>query len=107
QSYSLLLSSANPYTYAGATYIQNGTVTASGAGTGTNPLPASTTVVLGGQANDPATLQLGDNSGPVSQTVAGLSSLGTGSGNSVVGNNAANSTLSVNLTANSTYNGTL
>ena len=98
---------AGSNTYSGATFIQNGALTASGAGTGTPPLPATTTVVLGDPANDPAILQVGDQLGPVNQTVAGLGSLGTGSGNSVVGGNAANSTLSVNLTTNSTYNGAL
>ena len=98
-------------TYAGTTSIQNGTLVASaGTGTGINPLPPTTNLVFG-SATIPSysgTLQLGDNSGPVNQAVAGLSSQGTSSGNAVYGGNATgNSTLTVNLSANSTYNGSL
>jgi autotransporter-associated beta strand protein len=100
-----------PNTYGGATYIQNGTLVASaGTGAGVNPLPSTTNLVFGSATNPTSSgiLQLGDNSGPVNQTVAGLSSQGTSGGNAIYGgNNSGNSTLTVNLTTDSTYNGSL
>jgi fibronectin-binding autotransporter adhesin len=90
-------------TYSGATYIQNGILVAS-----VNPLPATTNVVLGSaNTSNAGVLQLGDDSAPVNQTVTGLSTQGMGTGNGIWGGNGSNSTLTVNLTANSTYSGSL
>ena len=58
------VSLTGPNTYTGATYVQNGTLAASGSATGTNPLPATTTVVLGDAAGDSGVLQLGTMRGP-------------------------------------------
>ncbi len=101
------VSLTGPNTYSGATYVQNGTLVASASATSTNPLPATTTVVLGDAAGDSGVLQLGDNAGPVNQTVAALTAVGMGAGNGVIGGNANNSTLTVNLASNSTFSGNL
>ena len=93
--------------YTGGTFIQNGTLVASG---GTNRLPVATTVTLGDLTNNSnyGVLQLGDNSGPVNQTLAGLSTSGTNPNNAIIGgNNDGNSTLTVNLASNSIYSGAL
>ncbi len=97
-----------PNTYGGATNIQNGTVvlgTASGSLVGS--LSSTTSVVLGSTVGNTAgVLVLGDSSNPVNQTVAGISTVGTGA-NAIVGGNGATSTLRVNIIGTATYNGVL
>ncbi|MCX6857048.1 MAG: autotransporter-associated beta strand repeat-containing protein, partial [Verrucomicrobia bacterium] len=88
----LLLLGANTYT-GGFTRIQDGSLQL---GT-TGSLPSTTLVALG-NATTSGKLVLGDSSAVKNQTVAGLTTSGTGLANSVVGANAANSTL--------TYSGT-
>ena len=90
--------------YSGATFIQNGTLVASGSAASTNPLFArDSPVVLGDTSNNSGILQFWetDNSGPVNQTVTGLSRGGTGYNNSVIGGNSSVSTPRVNLASNS------
>ena len=83
----LILGAANTYT--GSTIIANGvvqTVTA-------NALPATTSLALGDNGNDSGQLVLG-----ASQTFAGgLSTVGTGTSNAVVGGTTTNSLLTLNL----------
>jgi autotransporter-associated beta strand protein len=93
--------------YTGPTNIQNGMIVASGGGSAVNPLPAGTSVVLGSGSNS-GVLQLGDEYGPASQTIAALSSQGTGSGNAVNGVSFNGvSTLILNQGSNTTFNGSL
>ncbi len=101
----LTLSAEN--TYAGTAAIQNGTVILSG---GTNRLPASGAVSLGTTAptSTLGILQLGDTSGPVNQTVTGITipAGDTGGANRVVGGNVGLSTLTINNSGNVTFSGT-
>jgi fibronectin-binding autotransporter adhesin len=91
-------------TYSGTTAIQSGVLIASG---GTNRLPSTTAVTLGNSGNS-GVLQLGDSSGAISQTIAGLTTSGSGTTNAVAGGNASgNSTLVLNQTGPSTYSGRL
>ena len=97
----LILSGASSYT--GATEISNGAIQITG---GNDRLPTTTALTLGnGTAS--GKLILGDATTARNQTLAGLTTTGTGTANSVVGAAAANSVLTVNLTSNSTYAGTL
>ena len=85
----LTLSGANNYT--GATAIKNGTLALGG---GNDRLPTGTTVTLGdGTTNDSGILKLDSRS----QTLAGLLTAGTGTGNRVVNGNATAATLTVNI----------
>lgn len=82
-----------------ATTIQNGTLSLSG---GNDRLPAGSAVYLG----------VGTTSGRlsldgISQTITGLTNIGTGTANAVVGGNATLSTLTVNNTKNYTFSGRL
>ena len=98
------LSGAN--TYGGTTAIQDGVIIAAG---GTNRLPSTTAVTLGSGVTS-GLLQLGDGTGAVSQTIAGLATSGTGTTNAVVGGNSldtTHSTLVLNQTGASTYSGAL
>ncbi|MDP2324067.1 MAG: autotransporter-associated beta strand repeat-containing protein, partial [Gammaproteobacteria bacterium] len=90
-------------TYGGSTAIQDGTVIITGSN---NRLPTGTTVILGSGSNS-GLLQLGDGAGALSQTIAGLSTSGSGTANAVVGGNASHSTLFLNQTGTSTYSGAL
>ena len=95
-----ILSGANSYT--GATAIKNGTLALGG---GDNRLPTGTTVTLGdGTTNDSGVLKLDSHI----QTVAGLLTAGTGTGNRVVNGNATAATLTVNVgTGTNTFGGIL
>lgn len=85
----LVMSGAS--TYAGATDIQNGTLQLTGS------LNSVTALNLGNGTNS-GKLILGDATAAKSQTVAGLTTTGTGTTNTIVGGgNASNSTLTVNL----------
>jgi autotransporter-associated beta strand protein len=100
-SNSVTLTSSNTYT--GPTLIQNGMLIV---GTGGN-LGNTSGVVLGnGSAS--GVLVLGDASGPISQTVGGLTTTGSGTANQVLGGNANPSLLNVNVsTGTNTFSGTL
>jgi fibronectin-binding autotransporter adhesin len=100
----LIVSGANTYT--GATTISNGTLVISG---GNDRLTTSTFLTIGdGVSNTSGKLVLGDTTGGArNQTVASLTTAGTGTANSVVGGAAAPSTLTVNITGTATYGGTL
>lgn len=87
-------------TYAGGTYVSNGTLALSG---GANRLASTGFVTLGNGVNS-GKLALGGTS----QTVGGLTALGTGTANAVVGGNATASTLTIShATLNSSYAGAL
>ena len=79
-------------TYGSATYIQNGSIILA---QGNNRLPASTTVVLGGSGNS-GLLVLGDASGAVTQTIAGLQT-NSGIFDAVAGGASAVSTLTLSV----------
>ncbi|MDB6120932.1 MAG: rane protein, partial [Verrucomicrobiaceae bacterium] len=87
--------------YGGTTTIQNGSIIVAG---GNNRLPSTTTVTLG-NLTDSGVLQVGNGTGAISQTIAGLSTTGSGAGNTVVGGNAANSTLILNQSGTASYSG--
>ncbi len=79
--------------YAGATDVQNGTLQLNAA------LAATTALNLGNGSNSGKVI-LG-NAAALTQTVAGLTTTGSGTTNSIVGSAAANSTLTVNLVSGS------
>lgn len=91
--------------YTGNTFIQDGTLLAYG---GNDRLPTTTVVTLGSGSSS-GVLQLGNPSigGAINQTIAGLTHSGTGTGNAVLGNDAAISVLTVNNSANYQFGGTL
>lgn len=94
----LTLSNANTYT--GITGIKNGVVLIGVA----NALPTATVLTLGdGSTNSSGVLKLNG----LAQTLAGLTNVGSGIGNSVVNGNATPVSLTLNLTANSSFGGTL
>lgn len=96
----LTLNGANTFT--GGTNIQNGKVIIGG---GNDRLAASGSVSIGSVANTGA-LVLGDGTNARNQTLAGLTA--TGLGGSVVGNAAANSTLTLAIASGTnTFSGTL
>lgn len=95
----LTLSGTN--TYSGATNIKNGTVVLAVSDTG---LKATTTLTLGdATANTNGVLKLDR----YSQTLAGLTVAGSGTGNRVTGGNATLSTLTVNNAGGNTFAGIL
>ncbi len=95
----LTLSGNNTYT--GATDVQNGTLQLTGA------LSSSTALSLGNGSNSGKFI-LGGTSAAVNQTVAGLTTTGSGVANAVVGGNSSVSTLAVNLVSGTnTFAGTL
>lgn len=91
-------------TYTGITNLQNGTTILGGGAA--DRLPVTTALTLGSGANS-ATLQLGNGSGASSQTIASLTTSGSGTSNQIVGGNATFSTLTVNQSTNTTYAGNL
>lgn len=101
-----LLLSTGVSTYSGGfTNIQNGTLQLAGSA---GSIAAGNIVTLGSGSNS-GILVLGDASNAKSQTIAGLTTLGTGTANAVVGGNTANSTLTYTGTVAvpTTFNGTL
>lgn len=86
----------------GGLNVQNGTVALT---TANNRIATSNVVTLGSGTNG-GRLVLGSGLSGISQTIAGLTTSGTGS-NSVVGGAASVSTLVINTAGTSTYNGTL
>ena len=97
----LLLSGAN--NYGGGTAIQDGTVIAAG---GINDRLGSGGLVLGNSGTS-GVLQLGDSGGASDQTVTSLETSGFGTANAIVGGNGGTSTLTVNQTTVTTYNGSI
>jgi len=94
----LTLSGANTYT--GGTFIKEGSLAI---GTGSNRIPTSSVVTLG-DSSTKGTLILGCFGSPKNQTLSGLSS--TGLGGNVIGVGAG-STLTLNMSGNSTFSGVL
>ena len=95
----LTLSNANTYT--GVTTVKNGILALT---SGSDRLAATGSVVLG-DASTSGKLVLGNSSAAISQTLAGLTI--TGSGGSVVGGNASNSTLTLNIASGNSFGGVL
>lgn len=96
----VLVLSARDNSYAGDTQVENGTLRIN---LGNDRLPTSTNVVLGAGTNS-GTLQLNG----YSQTVAGLSTAGTGTANAVTGGTStANSLLEIKASGTQIYTGTL
>ena len=89
-----------PNTYTGATTIKNGTLALDGAA---NRLAVAGSVILG-DTGTIGKLVLGGTT-TASQTLTALTT--TGSGGSVVGGNASNSTLTLNIASSNTFAGTL
>ncbi|MFM2170748.1 MAG: hypothetical protein RI957_977 [Verrucomicrobiota bacterium] len=94
----LNLTGANTFT--GATTVKSGKLVLDG---GTNRLASTGAVVLG-DATTTGKLVLGGTS-QVSQTLSALTT--TGSGGSVVGGNASNSTLFLNIASSNTFDGAI
>lgn len=90
----LLLSGASSYT--GSTFLLNGTTQLTGS------LNSATRLNLANESTS-AKFILGGAGAAVNQTVAGLTSLGTGGNASVVGGNASVSTLTVNLASGANH----
>jgi len=89
--------------YNGATAVQNGTLFIY---SGDNRLPTGTTLTLGSGTTS-GKLGIGTSSTARSQTLAGLLTSGSGTGNRVVGQAAANSTLTLNIASENTFAGIL
>ncbi len=88
-------------TYTGTTIIKNGTLAL---GSGNNRLPVATTLTLGdATTNTSGILSLSGRS----QTVAGLATAGTGTGNHIVNGSGTAVTLTYDSSANSTFDGIL
>jgi autotransporter-associated beta strand protein len=86
---------AGDNSYSGNTSIQSGILAIGGAA---DRLPTGTTVILGdGTTNDSGKLVLGDGTTAQNQTLAGLSTAGTGTDNRVVGGGPTVANLTVNL----------
>jgi autotransporter-associated beta strand protein len=98
-----IITAANTYT--GGTQINNGTFILAG---GDNRLSPDGAISFGSVANH-GILQLGNANGPSNQTVTGLTVVGTSNLalNAVVGGSSTVSTLTVNLSANDPFTGTL
>lgn len=95
----LTLAGANTYT--GGTFIKNGRLVLSA---GNDRLPTGTIVTLGDSVtNDSGVLKLDSRS----QTLAGLLTAGTGTGNSVVNGNTAAATLTLSIAVSNTFSGVL
>ncbi|MFC5454926.1 beta strand repeat-containing protein [Prosthecobacter fluviatilis] len=95
------LTLAGASTYTGGTFIKNGKLILS---SGNDRLPTGTVVTLGdGSTNDSGVLKLDSNS----QTLAGLLTAGTGTGNSVINGNAIAATLTLNVSGTNTFGGVL
>lgn len=88
-------------TYSGATTVLAGRLVLEGS----NRLPASTALTLGGAAST-AVLQLGTVTASADTMIGDLIS-GAASGSAIVGGNAVLSTLSITQTASGTYSGAL
>jgi fibronectin-binding autotransporter adhesin len=87
-------------TYSGATNVQNGTLQL-------NAALASTTSLNLGNGSDSGKVVLG-NAAALAQTVSGLTTVGTGTANSIVGSAVAVSALTVNLASGTnTFSGRL
>ena len=94
----LTLSGAS--TYSGGTNVQNGTLILTGS-------LASTGAVTLGNSGTSGLFQLGSGSSSVNQTVASLTTSGSGHANAVVGGASALSTLTVNNSSPDSYSGVL
>ncbi|MDY0165618.1 MAG: autotransporter-associated beta strand repeat-containing protein [Thermoguttaceae bacterium] len=93
-------------TFTGGTFIEEGRIVI---GDGNNRLPTGTTVTLGSGTNSGA-LHLGwGTSTPRNQTLAGLVTSGTGTGNRVAGAGSSSdfSTLTLNIAETNVFDGTL
>ncbi|WP_449070486.1 beta strand repeat-containing protein [Prosthecobacter sp.] len=90
-------------TWSGMTDLQEGASIAVGGAD--NRLGTGALSLGSGTAS--ATLQLGNAAGPSSQTVISLATTGTGTANAIVNGNAAFSTLTINQSINTTFNGAL
>ncbi len=99
---SLTLANSGGNSFLGGVYIQSGTVILKG---GDNRLPVGALTM--GSGGDSGLLQLGDATGPVSQTFRSLAVSGFSGGNAVVGGNSAVSTLIVSNSSTMTYGGNL
>jgi autotransporter-associated beta strand protein len=87
-------------TYTGATAIKNGTLTLGIA----NALPTATTLTLGdGTTNSSGVLQLNG----FTQTLAGLTTAGSGTANRIINGSATTVNLTLSSTANSSFGGIL
>ena len=99
----LTLTGASDFTASGnpaVTSVQEGIVLLSG---GNDRLPSTAAVYIGATNNTSGKLVLDG----ISQTVTGLQSIGTGTGNTVVGGSEIEATLIVNNTNNYTFGGKL
>jgi fibronectin-binding autotransporter adhesin len=90
-------------TYTGSNVFQEGTVIA--AGGAANRL--SQTGLTLGNSTTSAVLQLGNGSGSSDQTLTSLATSGTGTANAIVGGNATASTLTINQSTNTTFEGNI
>ncbi len=96
----LTLTAAN--TYSGTTVIQDGILLTAN---GNNRLPTATSVILG-NGETSGVIQLGNSTTARSQTVASITTSGTGTSNRVVGFHPTNtSTFTVNNSSDVTYDG--
>jgi autotransporter-associated beta strand protein len=89
--------------YTGNNVFQEGTVIADG---GANNLLSQTALTLG-NATTSAVLQLGNANGASNQTFTSLTTSGTGTANAIIGGNAAFSTLTINQSTNTQFEGNI
>jgi autotransporter-associated beta strand protein len=85
--------------YTGATEVREGTLSV----TANNGLPSTTFLTIGGAAGTSGVFDMNNQN----QTIAGLSSAGAGTGNTVTNSGATLSTLTVNTGSDSSYGGLL
>ena len=90
--------------FAGNTSVQNGRIILAG---GASDRLGTTGTLTMGAGTTSGVLQLGNGTGPSSQTFTALSSSGTGTANAIVGGATSNSTLTINQASNSSYAGNL